>query len=250
MSCETNSNKASNGASRSGGIHQLQSKAAAVSAAMANRVLNTIDRDGAGAKMARNPVIGTADSVVRYAPHVVRSAAIGGLLGSAVASAGPAGMIALAGSLAAACGLTLYRQRLRADKRNGPVEEIDLPVQSGQAKGADDSQESKVQIWPMQGDPTGVVFQMAHDSTNWEKRRRTGGNQPLITLKTARRSGPEYYFQGELSNADAVKIASGAAKPYRLPGYLGTVSEKEKLSPLWALSKRGMIMLSGRGNSL
>jgi hypothetical protein len=219
----------------------------AVSAAVANRLLNIIDRDGPGAKMARNPVIGTADAVVRYTPQVVQSAAVGGLVGSAVASAGPAGLVALGGSLAAAYGLAIYQQRLRADKRGGPVEEIDLPGGTP-ANEADDPAEAKIHIWPKQGDPASVVFQLPQEGANWEKRCRSRDGQPLTTLKTARRAGPEYYFQGEVSNAEAVQIASGARKPYTLRGYLGAVSEKEKLSPLWAFSKRGLIILSSKGN--
>src|SRR5262245_29599713 len=127
MSCETNSNKASGGASLSGGIHRIQSKATAVSATVANRVLNVIDRDGIGARMARNPIIGTAGSMARYTAGVLKSAAIGALVGTAAASTGPTGVAAMGGSLAAFYGAAAYGQRLRADKSSGPVEEVDIP---------------------------------------------------------------------------------------------------------------------------
>jgi hypothetical protein len=246
MSCETNNNKASRGASLAGGIHQIQSKAAAVSVAMANRLLNVIDREGVGAKVARNPVIGTIDSALRYTPGAVRSAAIGVLLGSAAATSGPAGLVALGGTLAALYGAAAYGQRLRADKSNGPVEEIDDPAGSRPGE-VNDPEESKIPIWPKKGDSASLVFQIPQSATNWEKRSRGQAGYTMTILKTTRRSGPEYYFQGDLSNAAAVGLAAGAVKPYRLPGYLGTVSEKEKLSPLWALSKRRLIWLSCQG---
>lgn len=239
MSCESNSNKASASATVAGGISKIQSKAAAVSTAAANRILNTIDRGGLVDKLASNPFIMAQRGMTYGVVRGIQSAAVGGLIGAGMAGTTPV-MLATAGAVAAAGGVANYAVRLRADTSNGPVEEV--PGPRGES----------VSVWPKKNDPSTVVFQSPDDGINWQKIVKTQGSQRITCLKANVLDPPEFYFKGVLSNTDAVNIATGQMKTrdiQKLPGYLGRIEKVEKLNPNWTMIKRAIIYQSAGGES-
>lgn len=261
MSCESNLSQASASAALCG-ISKIQSKAAAVSTVMANRVLNTIDRGGQVDRFNRSPAV----NVIRNVGYIgAQAAKIACLSAAGVAITAAASPLPLIPELAVAAGVSLgttgtsigidlYNSQLRADKSRGPVEKIalmgrTLEIALDEAD-RDDPEAGMVLIWPKKGDPNSVVFEAGGD--NWEKSVRYQGGQKITCLKTPYlfQENPEIYFKGELSNEDAIKIALDEIRPkdyHRLPGYLGQIDKIEKLSPAWSLVKRAMIYQSAGG---
>jgi hypothetical protein len=120
---------------------------------------------------------------------------------------------------------------------NGPVEEVAGP------------RGELVPVWPKKNDSSTTVFKTP-EGINWQKRAKTQGGQTITCLKANQLDTPEFYFRGELSNADAVKITTGGMKMddiQKLPGYLGRIETVEKLNPNWTMIKRAMIYQSAGG---
>lgn len=236
MTCESNSNKASASATVAGGISKIQSKAAAVSTAAANRILNIIDRGGVVDKIAGNPLIKVQRNMTYGVVRGVQGAVVGGLIGAGTAASLPVSLATTA-AIVATAGAAGYATRLGADMNNGPVEEV--PGPRGEA----------VSVWPKKNDPSTTVFETP-DGINWQKHAKAQGGRTITCLKANQLDTPEFYFKGELSNTDAVKIATGGMKTddiQKLPGYLGRIETVEKLNPNWTMIKRAMIYQSAGG---
>lgn len=261
MSCEANLGKISASAALCG-ISKIQSKAAAVSTVMANRVLNTIDRGGQIDRFNRSPAV----NIVRNASYIgaqatkiaCLSAAFVGITSATSSLPFIPGLAVTAGvslgTTGTSLGIDFYNSQLRADKSRGPVEKIPLTGRTLEIAldeaDRDDPEAGMVLIWPKKGDPHSVVFEAGGD--NWEKSVHYQGGQKITCLKTPYLllENPEIYFKGELSNEDAVKITLGEIRSkdyHRLPGYLGQIDKIEKLSPAWSLVKRAMIYQSAGG---
>lgn len=202
-------------------------------AAVANRILNVIDRNGMVARILRQPGVAVVTTTIQ-------SINAGLLLGLAGSAAGitpsrrkPTVAFAISGTIALVmAGVLAYSQRLKAEQRNGPIDEIDLINRPG-----------PVPIWPKKGDPTAVVFRVPYGqrSLNWEKGYRQVNGYPVTTLKRTGLFGPEYHFHGYITNWEAVQIAAELQRAHQTRGYVGAISGTEKLSPGWALLKRCLI---------
>lgn len=246
MACEKNLTKAAGAASGSGGITNTNSKMAATGTVMANRLLDVVDREGSIAVLSRSK-IGRFNRAVNYtarmAPLTVAATA-GGV--ASVALGGIPGYMAFMGTLTAAGGVLAYKARLKADKSNGPIQEIDVPQRYIDLE---DAEERRISIWPKKKDPSTVVFNVPM-GPNWEKSCRDQGSEKYTCLKATGLFSPEFYFRGELSNEDAVKVATGQETQYhKMAGYVGLISGHEKfISPAWAMAKRAVILQSLGGD--
>jgi hypothetical protein len=70
-----------------------------------------------------------------------------------------------------------------------------------------------------------------------------GSKQQTIThLQSLSYPAEHYYFDRNLSNRQAVTLATGQVKPETMPGFVGQISKGENLCTVWAGSKRALIL--------
>lgn len=79
----------------------------------------------------------------------------------------------------------------------------------------------------------------------WEKTTETWGEgeSKVIFTRLKRKTliPQEYYFKGELSDADAVRIATQNQPAHKTANYAGEVSSREGLSPVVGFTKQALI---------
>lgn len=68
------------------------------------------------------------------------------------------------------------------------------------------------------------------------------GKRTIIHLQSLKAPGTHHFFDRPLSDEQAAGIAAGLIKPEMVPGFVGSISQKEALMPAWAQLKRFMIL--------
>lgn len=211
-----------------GRVDTAKVAATGVAQAASAKTLDVIDRDGLVARAARHPLRQAAGETLLYAHRTALATG----LGLAAGSGHPAGW-----AIAAAGVGGLYAAgRVSPDKEKGP-----LSVQ--QAPGARNSSRA-VPVYQDRTNPNRRVFSLK--KVNWvvssETAAGTGRSYTRLTGKNVPRA--HYYFRGPLSDEQAVGIAAGKIKAHTVPGYAGSVTDREGLSPGWAMLKHSMIRAS------
>ncbi|GIK42132.1 MAG: hypothetical protein BroJett011_59650 [Chloroflexota bacterium] len=235
MSCDRNGSKAGATAGVAAGLSETTSKQSNVIGAFSNRVMNVIDRNGVMAHVARNPV--------RVALHNTFTAGLVtvGLTGVATAAAtNPVAVVPLVGS---ALALKQWAS-INPDTDKGPVATLEVSRRNDWAiKGKE-----TVNVYVDKNNANKRVFTL--NQRNWGCQTYSipgdhGQPQGAYTV-LASRTVPQdyYYFKGEISSEDAVRVAAGEVKAEKLEGYAGRVSFREGLSPSWAFLKHRMIQSS------
>ena len=68
------------------------------------------------------------------------------------------------------------------------------------------------------------------------------GKRTISHLQSLKMPAPHHFFERKITGEQAAGIAAGQVEPETVPGYVGSISEKESLSPAWAHAKRAMIL--------
>ncbi len=68
------------------------------------------------------------------------------------------------------------------------------------------------------------------------------GKRTFSHLQSLKTPASHHFFNREITGEQAVEIAGGQVKAETVPGYVGSISEKESLTPAWAHAKRAMIL--------
>jgi hypothetical protein len=68
------------------------------------------------------------------------------------------------------------------------------------------------------------------------------GKRTISHLQSLKTPAEHHFFERKISGEQAAGIAGGQVEPEAVPGYVGSISEKESLSPAWAHAKRAMIL--------
>ncbi|GIK42133.1 MAG: hypothetical protein BroJett011_59660 [Chloroflexota bacterium] len=91
----------------------------------------------------------------------------------------------------------------------------------------------------------GVMFKTA--GITWHRGtsviQMPDGQRTLSHVQSLQWPAIHYYFDQPLSDEQAVGLATGELKPQSVPGYVGSISKKEGLMPLWANTKRAMLLI-------
>jgi hypothetical protein len=90
----------------------------------------------------------------------------------------------------------------------------------------------------------GVMFDMK--GSTWHRGtstvRTSGGEERTIThLQSLALPGTHYLFDRPIADEQAVQVAAGQLRPETIPGYAGTVSRLEVLTPGWGRAKTALI---------
>lgn len=221
--------------------HQTSSKVGAVTAVAANKVLNVIDRDGALAKASRSKVGRVAKAPANAAMVVLN---VPGLVGATIAD----GIIRKVTGRESALNI-------RPDKEAGPVAEVPVRMEledTSQDEPAMVEREMGIKVYKSKDDPNTTCFGVPFSAVNpdvaegWEKTitRSKGGEVTATRLRRRSLIPQEYYFKGELSDADAVRVATKNQPAHKTANYAGEVSPREGLSPVAGLMKKNLIKQS------
>lgn len=200
-------------------------------AAVSGKTLEVIDRDGLLARVARHPLRQAAGETLLYAHRTALATG----LGLAATSGHPAGW-----AIAAAGAGALYAAgRISPDKEKGPLSVQQVPGPRNSAR--------DVPVYQDRKNPDRRVFSVK--KVNWVVSSETatgadGAHRAYTRLTGKNVPRAHYYFHGPLSDEQAVGIAAGKIKAHTLPGYAGSVTDREGLSPGWAMLKHSMIRAS------
>ena len=89
----------------------------------------------------------------------------------------------------------------------------------------------------------GVVFETG--GVTWHRGTSVvdtpDGKRTITHLQSLALPAAHYYFNQPLDDEQAVNVANRTARPETTPGYVGTVSSLEALTPGWAATKRALI---------
>lgn len=200
-------------------------------AAVSGKTLEVIDRDGLLARVARHPLRQAAGETLLYAHRTALATG----LGLAATSGHPAGW-----AIAAAGAGALYAAgRISPDREKGPLSVQQVPGPRNSAR--------DIPVYQDRKNPDRRVFSVK--KVNWVVSGETatgadGAHRSYTRLTGKNVPRAHYYFHGPLSDEQAVGIAAGKIKAYTLPGYAGSVTDREGLSPGWAMLKHSMIRAS------
>lgn len=234
MSCNSNGNRVSGLAGPAAGVSTAACKFNNAYGSLSSNVLNMIDRQGLAAKIVRTPPVRIAKDTPLALGYV---AGLGGA--ATLISTNPVVGIPLvaAGLVAANKWAAINPDTTKGAMSTVPTTRkfIGIPL----------AQEI-VRVWQDEENPNKRVFRS--DRRNWEcETSQLPGfdSQPrtMTTLRAKTLPPQWYYFKGELSDEEAVRVAAGNQKPFDLPGYAGSVSYTETLSPLGGI-KHSMIRAS------
>lgn len=218
MSCEKNGNRAG-AVAASNGVSGTASKFGNVLGAASSRIINQID---GRKKTSGNKV---AEFVGDVAIDVGKYAAGAGLLSIPVAGVPLTAVYVV--SHINAC-------KLSADRSKGPVSQVKLARRAGLLR-----KPVKVLVFPHKAKKNTTVFSCRR--FNWENQAEGEGHHQYSRLVRKGLPRDFHYFKGKLSDEDAVRIAEGELDPKDHPGYSGTVSRFDSLTPTAALAKHAMI---------
>ncbi|GIK42125.1 MAG: hypothetical protein BroJett011_59580 [Chloroflexota bacterium] len=231
MSCETNGKKVGGTAGVAAGLPASISKANFALGAISNQILNTIDREGTLAQLTRSKQGG------RY-----RNRAFGTLVGTGVVAATAAAPEVTIPTLLFGAVLARRASKINPDTATGPLskQSITVPGLFGQ-------KQVEVPVYQEKGNPGRRVFRVK--KTNWVVQTHSakveqGQLHPYTSLETKAAIPQCYFFNRTLSDEEAVHIASGQREAHKIPGYVGTLSYREALTPIWGTVKVGMIHAS------
>ncbi|MCL4303505.1 MAG: hypothetical protein KJ077_47910 [Anaerolineae bacterium] len=93
---------------------------------------------------------------------------------------------------------------------------------------------------------SGVMFRLGKVGSTWHNgttvvKMGNGQSRTITHLQDLTFPANHYYFNRQISNKEAVGIASGQVKPKSVSGYVGYVSPVEGLMPAWANAKQCLI---------
>jgi hypothetical protein len=90
----------------------------------------------------------------------------------------------------------------------------------------------------------GVMMKV--DQVTWHRGttvvQMPAGRRTITHLQSLKAPGAHHFFDRPLADAQAAAIAAGRMNPEAAPGYVGSISQKESLMPVWAQVKRLMIL--------
>jgi hypothetical protein len=281
MSCETNGNKVGKIGAALCGISSIPGKFGNAYGAMLDRaaenkaavgperarqastVLDVVDREGSVANLMRSRVFRGAALGAGVAGLIAadeRAGARGGALPSA--ALGEAGKAILILNLASSAAGDIAGRASRRGEAGRVTREKPRRLLGVVPLG---TSRSRVKLWSssltdrlnrldwgtagplrkgemLSGD--GVMFKAK--GLTWHRGtstvRTSGGEERTIThLQSLSVPGTRYFFDRSIADEQAVGIANGQTRPESVPGYVGTVSRLEALTPGWGRAKTALI---------
>lgn len=68
------------------------------------------------------------------------------------------------------------------------------------------------------------------------------GRRTITHVQSLKAPGAHYFFNKSVSDETAAGIAAGLVNPETVPGFVGSISQTESMFPIWAHSKRAMLL--------
>lgn len=68
------------------------------------------------------------------------------------------------------------------------------------------------------------------------------GRRTITHLQSLKAPGVHHFFNKQVSDETAAGIATGLVNPESVPGFVGSISQTESLFPIWAHTKRAMLL--------